>query len=93
MYLKRTIIVMLSLFMCLCVLSKQANASYGMDFDIPTYVDMPQVEAYGDHDSNEPTTLVVPYSLPQVMASVQLIISDDTYRQPAQNPLLRPPAI
>jgi len=78
--------------MCLCVLSKQANASYAMDFDIPSFVDV-HVEVCNDHDSQELTAIKPNQFMPFVMASVDPVMAELFYRQPEMPPLLRPPAV
>ena len=93
MHISKTILVMLSIILCFSVLCKQANASYGMDLDIPSYLDKPEIEAYGDHDSNEVTTLVVPHLMPSIQNTVQPVVLATSYRQPAPPPLLRPPTL
>lgn len=64
-----------------------------MDFDIPSYVNLPEVEAYNNHDSNEPSTLVVSPRLPHNVAKIEIVVLNEIYRQPDSPLLLRPPKV
>jgi len=92
MRLGKSLIVILSLFLCFCVLSKQANASYAMDYDIPSFVEV-HVEACNDHDSGELTAIQSTRYLTRIVAASEPFISNQLYLQPDSSPLLRPPAV
>jgi len=77
--------------MCFCVLSKQVNASYDTDFEIASHVNVAEIEAYNNHDYNEPTTLLLPPSFPAIVNSIEITMFVAIYSQPHPSLPLRPP--
>lgn len=86
----KSLIVLLSLVLCFCLLSKQASQGYAMDFDLPAMVDVPHVED-GQHDLNDPVLLTKPH--PESPAPLLSVFASpgEFYRQPAIPLFLRPP--
>jgi hypothetical protein len=91
MSLSKSFIIVLSLIMCFCVLSKQIHASYDTDLEIASHLNVAEIEAYNSHDCNEPTTLLLPAALPAIVSSIEIILFDEIYSQPHPSLLLRPP--
>lgn len=57
MLLKKSFIVLLSLVLYFSLLVQQTHQTYAEDFDVPTLMDIPHIEADKSVDSNEPMLL------------------------------------
>lgn len=93
MRLSKTFIVLLSLALCFCLLSKQANAAEAWDYDIPSMTDVPTAEAMTHDDANQPIVLVGSYLYPHAVPAIDILVAETHYRQPAAPPFFRPPAL
>ena len=87
----KSLIVLLSLVLCFCLLSQQVSQGYAMDYDLPTMVDVPHIED-AQYDLNDPVLIA---RCPTVRVNPLLLVltsPGEFYRQPAIALFLRPPA-
>jgi len=91
MLLKKSFIVLLSLVLYFSLLAQQTHQTYAEDFDVPTLMDIPQIEADSKVDSNEPMlfaqSFIPTHSIPRNTNS----IFPAQYHQPEIALILRPP--
>jgi len=91
MLLKKSLIVLLSLMLYFSLLAQQTHQTYAEDFDVPTLMDIPHVEADSKVDSNEPllfSQLLIPvHSIPRNANS----LFHTQYHPPEIALILRPP--
>ncbi len=90
---RKSILVILSLLMCFFVITTQANTSYKMDYDVASLDDAPKVKSCNDNDQNELAIILSSHSFSPIMILIEMVILDETYRQPNFPLLLRPPII
>jgi hypothetical protein len=91
--LKKYIIVLLGLLLCLSVISTQANTRYVLDYDMPSLDDAPEVKVYSDNDQDEPAILTMALCFEPSIVSIEPGLVREIYRQPDSPPLLRPPIV
>jgi hypothetical protein len=93
MLLKKSFIVLLSLVLYFGLLVQQTHQTYAEDFDVPTLMDIPHIEADSKVDSNEPMLLsqvfIPPHSIPRNTNQV----FHTQYHQPEIALILRPPKL
>ncbi|BCM24188.1 hypothetical protein [Methyloradius palustris] len=91
MLLKKSFVVLLSLVLYFSLLAQQTHQTYAEDFDVPTLMDIPHVEADSKVDSNEPMlfsqSLTPSKSIPRNADS----LFHTQYHQPEFALILRPP--
>ncbi len=93
MLLRKSIIAVLSLLLCFCLLSKQASANSAWDYDLATQVDVQQTESCTNDEASQPLTLAKDYLYSFVVAIIELPLAEIFYRQPDIPLYLRPPAV
>jgi len=93
MLLRKSIIAVLSLLLCFCLLSKQASANNAEDYDLSSQVDMQQTELCTNDDASQPLRLAADYIYSHVVAVIEVPLAEIFYRQPDITLFLRPPAI
>lgn len=92
MSLTKSLIVLLSVLLCFCLLSKQADQGSGMDYDVPTLVDVSNAESDNKQDVNEPALLGQLPSSFIISILAEPVVLGNFYRQPTVSPPPRPPA-
>jgi hypothetical protein len=93
MPLRRSIIAVLSLLLCFCLLSKQASANNALDYDLAIQVDVQQAECCTNDEASQPLSLAKDYVYSFVVAIIELPLAEIFYRQPDIPRYLRPPAV
>lgn len=91
MLISRSLVIAFSLVLCCSLLFQQADQTYAADYDVPTLVDIPHLEADSNFDFNEP--LLITQSLSQSYVFVEAVkpVLQAVYFSLAAPPLLRPP--
>lgn len=94
MGLKRYILILLGLLLCITVFSTQADtADYALECDVSSLEGGVKVQDLNDNSPNEIAILTTTYSLQPSPFFFKLDLADSVYRQPSFLPLLRPPIV
>ena len=91
MLLKKSFVVLLSLVLYFSLLAQQTHQTYAEDFDVPTLMDIPHVEADSKADSNEPVLFSQLLIQPHSIAGNTNSLFHTQYHQPEIALILRPP--
>ncbi|MEZ0231445.1 MAG: hypothetical protein ACAH12_01285 [Methylophilaceae bacterium] len=91
MSISKSLFIVFSLMLCFSLLFQQAEHTYSIDYDVPTFADIPQIEADSNVDFNDPLMCCQHFTRTFVPKESKVTLSQVSYLQPSIPPVLRPP--